>query len=471
MTQTVCILGRQPALGLAELESLYGDKLLKPIGNSAVLIAIDPPQINFSRLGGTVKFCKLLTILDTTNWAEIQKFLEIAVLQNLQYMPEGKMKLGLSVYDLPVSIKQIQTTALTLKKVIKKTGRSVRVIPNTALALNSAQVLYNQLTSSLGWELIFIKDGNQTILAQNIAEQDINSYADRDQQRPKRDSHVGMLPPKLAQIIINLANNQNPIPLIGCSPSQSTTLTTKKETSAGLGLPKITVLDPFCGTGVILQEALLMGYSAYGTDLEPKMVEYSNQNINWLMDKLGLSKIVHSQDQSVQEKTVLSADEISVSPSIKEKLSVTEISQPGDKKILSKPNEYKPVSPIFKFEIGDATNYNWQNFDFIASEIYLGQPLASMPNIDTLQKIAQNTHIITKKFLQNLASQTKPGLRICLAVPAWKTASGFKHLKTLDNLSELGYNRISLVHVSNDKLIYHRDGQFVARELVILIRK
>ena len=28
----------------------------------------------------------------------------------------------------------------------------------------------------------------------------------RDQNRPKRDARVGMLPPKLAQIMINLAN-------------------------------------------------------------------------------------------------------------------------------------------------------------------------------------------------------------------------------------------------------------------------
>jgi hypothetical protein len=35
--------------------------------------------------------------------------------------------------------------------------------------------------------------------------QDIDAYAERDFERPMRDAFVGMLPPKLAQIMLNLA--------------------------------------------------------------------------------------------------------------------------------------------------------------------------------------------------------------------------------------------------------------------------
>ncbi len=35
--------------------------------------------------------------------------------------------------------------------------------------------------------------------------QDVDEYAARDQARPKRDAYVGMLPPKLAQTLINNA--------------------------------------------------------------------------------------------------------------------------------------------------------------------------------------------------------------------------------------------------------------------------
>jgi hypothetical protein len=45
MTETLCILGRQPALGIAELESLYGADNLRPVGSTAALLSIDPPMI------------------------------------------------------------------------------------------------------------------------------------------------------------------------------------------------------------------------------------------------------------------------------------------------------------------------------------------------------------------------------------------------------------------------------------------
>ena len=78
---------------------------------------------------------------------------------------------------------------------------------------------------------------------------------------------------------------------------------------------------------------------------------------------------------------------------------------------------------------------------------------------------------IHTKFLKNIAKQTSLGFRMCLAVPAWKTRQGFKHLKTLDSLEKLGYNRLKFVHAEDKDLIYHRKGQFVGRELVILERK
>lgn len=73
------------------------------------------------------------------------------------------MKLGLSVYGLNIGVKQLNATALGIKKVIKNSGRSIRVVPNNELYLNSAQVLHNQLTSQLGWELVFVRDGQKLL--------------------------------------------------------------------------------------------------------------------------------------------------------------------------------------------------------------------------------------------------------------------------------------------------------------------
>jgi len=400
MFQSLCILGRQPALGLAELESLYGAGRLQSVGSQAVLLDARPAEVPFAYLGGTIKFCKVLTELNSTKWPDVHKFLMDAIPNHAASLPEGKLRLGLSAYNISVESRQITGTGLELKKLLKKEGRPVRVVPNVEPVLNSAQVLHNQLTAELGWELLFIKNGSKTIVAQTIAVQDIEAYARRDQGRPKRDAKVGMLPPKLAQIIINLATGAALPP--GCGPDHP--------------IDK-TILDPFCGTGVVLQEALLMGYNVAGTDLDSRMVEYSKINLDWLRTDFQLSA-----------------------------------------------NRYQ-------LETGDATTHQWKGgFDTVASEAYLGRPFTSPPTGKILEQTIQEVNTITKKFLQNLARQTKPGIRLCLALPAWSEHNTFKNLPLLANLEELGYNRVSFVHAERKDLIYHRPSQIVGRELVTLIR-
>ena len=411
--QSVLILGRQPALGLAEVESLYGADKLRPVGKQAVVVDVDPCLLAFDRLGGSTKFCKLLTELDTIDWKQIEKFLITVSPDHSQRMPEGKMQLGLSLIGFDVSLKQIEATGLTLKKVIRKTGRSVRLVPNKAVELNAAQVIHNHLTGPTGWELVFIRNGSKTLVVQTVKVQDIDSYTERDRGRPKRDARVGMLPPKLAQIILNLA--------VGKLPEDK--LESICEIPAGQPIPRPllnkTILDPFCGTGVVLQEAALMGYQTMGSDLEPRMVDYTEQNLTWLSAKYG--------------------------------------------------EDFTPGSLVR----GDATDHQWDtSFDFVATEAYLGRPFTTAPPAELLAQTAADTNLIIKKFLKNLYTQTKPGFRACIAVPAWQTgANRFKKLPLIDQIEELGYNRVSFEHLGNDDLIYYRPDQVVARQLLVITRK
>jgi len=395
--QLLYILGRQPAIGRAELESLYGAESLSPISEDAALINSDE-EISFARIGGAIKASRLLTILNTTDWREIQHHLEKNIPKYLEELPEGKLHLGISVYGLKISPQKITATGLNLKKVIRSHKRSIRLVPNTEVALSSAQVLHNKLTNSLGWEFVIIKHGQKTIIAKTTSVQDIDSYTLRDRGRPKRDARVGMLPPKLAQTIINLSTKTNKEQVV------------RKKS--------LTLLDPFCGTGVILQEASLMGYNTYGSDLEPRMVSYTLENIEWLHKK------------------------------------------------------YKIENHLLGVDCLDATSANWSTpFDVIACETYLGRPFTSPPNDEVLQKNRQDCDTIIRKFLENIRKQVKPGTRFCLAVPAWFVHNRIYHLKTLDSLEEIGYNRISFVHATEKDLIYHRENQIVGRELVVIKRK
>src|SRR5205823_3602162 len=90
------------------------------------------------------------------------------------------------------------------------------------------------------------------------AVQPFEQFSARDFGRPGRDDLSGMLPPKLAIIMINLAANDT-----------------------------ISVLlDPFCGSGTILSEALLLGYkNLIGSDISEKAVADTKTNLDWIANK------------------------------------------------------------------------------------------------------------------------------------------------------------------------------------------
>ncbi len=386
MKTSVLILGRQPAISLAELESIYGSGSIEVLNGQSVLLNVPTSDVDLKSLGGSIKLCQPIITMPNTNWQAISEFLYENIASFLENT-DGKIKLGLSIYGSSINPHKINIAGLKLKKYIKQTlQRSIRTVPNTDSYLSSAQVIHNNLTKTNGAEIVICIGKNRTTFSKTIQVQDIFAYAKRDQNRPARDAKVGMLPPKLAQIIINLAiGNQK---------------------------PKV-VLDPFCGTGVILQETFLKNLTPYGTDLNEKMISYAIKNIDWLI----------KSDNS------------------------------------------------FKIHQADATTFKWDSFDTLASETYLGRPFSTEPNQDKLNLVIQDVNTILKKFLKNLSSQTKPGLRLCIAVPVWFTKRGPKRLPIIDQLSILGYTQVSFVYANNNDLIYHRENQIVGRELLVLIRK
>lgn len=391
MDTTLVILGRQPALGLAELESLYGAANVQPVGIEAALVSA---KVDFNRLGGAIKLGRVIETVEASDWRKLERPLAQAIGTITSKMPEGKVQLGLSIYGWVVTPQQIIASGLSLKKSLRKVGLSARLVPNKTLALNSAQVLHNHLTGPTGCELLIVKTDDKTIIAQTTHVQDIDAYTLRDRGRPKRDPRVGMLPPKLAQIIANLA-------------------------IAGKDLHKVTLLDPFCGTGVVLQETALMhGPAVCGSDLQERMVRYTRDNLNWLQDTFHLGFLWHLQT-------------------------------------------------------GDATTLTWEpTFNTVACETYLGRPFTSLPTPEILAQTVSECNTIIKKFLSNIYPQLQPGTRLCLAVPAWYIKPReFKHLPLIDQISEMGYNRVSFEHVRDEQLLYYREDQIVARELLVITRK
>ncbi|MBR3319469.1 hypothetical protein IKG06_03110 [Candidatus Saccharibacteria bacterium] len=364
----LAVLGRLPKLSLAELTSLYGNVEMHGADLATFECAVAP---DLKRLGGTLKLAEELP--EGFNY----------LIDALADLPEGKITLGVSDYRRKTSARRAQGEALKLKKILQRRGRSVRVLQNKTAVLSTATSHHNQIAEKKNHvEIIMTDFGNFNL----IGVQNISEYAKRDQARPARDAKVGMLPPKLAQILINLA---------GALPEKSL------------------VLDPFCGTGVVLQEAHLMGYRPYGTDLSERMVDYTKRNLEW----------IGCED--------------------------------------------------FEVEVGDATVFKWnKEISAVVAEAFLGQPMSQPPADIKLKQEKMRCKEIILGFLKNLAGQVGSDTPVVLAIPAWlRVSGGYSRLNILDEVEDMGYNVKKFINLGQKDLLYYREGQVVAREIIILRKK
>jgi tRNA G10 N-methylase Trm11 len=385
----IAILGRQPALGMAELEKLHGSNNTKWFSDQSALVKAE--SFSIDHLGGSQKIGEVVLELPNGDWHRVSmKIVQNYVREWANF--EGKITLGISAYGFDAPARDIQKTGIVLKQKLKQHNVSLRLIPNPETVLNSATSHHNKLgLSENKVELIVVKNrSGKIVIAESRGAQNITAFAMRDQERPKRDAFVGMLPPKLAQIMVNLAR-----------PAQ----------------PKGRVLDPFCGTGVTLQEAALMGYPVYGTDHSEKMIRYSRDNLNWLQDS-------------------------------------------------------HHISVDWYLHEGDATTIAWQSpVDAVVSESYLGQPFSAPPSPAKRDEVRKNCNHIISTFLKNIGSQITPGTPLCIAVPAWKDTNGtFTHLPLTHELEALGYEQYQFENITPQDLLYYREDQIVARELLVLVK-
>lgn len=430
----IAILGRQPALGMAELEHLYGTDNTRWFSDQSALV--DVGSFSIEMVGGTQKAGRVVAELPRGDWRQASMKIVQAYTQAWTNT-EGKITLGISAYGFDVSPRDVQKTGIVLKQKLKKSGVSLRLIPNVEPHLNTATAHHNKLgLSNNKVELIVVRArGGKIIVAESVGSQNITALARRDQGRPKRDAFVGMLPPKLAQIMINLTASATQKSSRSFSASGDTLQPKSDQTSGllsdlerssvsggaeGTGEQKskgLRILDPFCGTGVILQEAALMNYAVYGTDLSDKMVDYTRANLEWLASSHHLAI-----DATVAQ--------------------------------------------------GDAMNTKWQQpIDAVVCESYLGQPFSAPPSPAKLDQVRKNCDHIITSFLANIGSQIASGTPLCIAVPAWRSSSGqFSHLPFIGKLSELGYKEYEFKHVKPSELLYYREDQVVARKLLVLVK-
>ncbi len=360
-----------------------------------------------SRLGGTVKIGRLIK---EDLPIEDGPLIETLVALGRERGKTGKVTFGLSTYALsgekPAQVAakvamKFKRIGMEAKRLLKEEGISCRwVQPQQGYELSSVAVQKNGMTEEQGFEcVILVKDGTMRI-GITEAVQPFQRFSDIDYGRPARDMVQGMLPPKLARIMLNI----------------------------GIVRPAHRILDPFCGSGTVLTEAMQLGVrKLVGSDLNPAAVESTKKNIAWMHDQ--------GYGAKPEEVNVFESDARKVSEHLEK-----------------------------------------HSIDAIITEPYLGPPRTGK---ETRSEVQKRLHELTNLYLaalQDWKHVVKPGGPIIVALPVYIMGLE-KHGIMASDFSGAGYEteplfpdrflqRMGVKPTKNKGLLYGRNDQHVWREIV-----
>ncbi len=194
-------------------------------------------------------------------------------------------------------------------------------------------------------EIVFCIGREQVFVASTIAVHNPFEFQKRDVARPVQRK-IFSIPPRLARIMVNLSL---------CSRDK-------------------VLLDPFCGVGTILQEAMLAGAQIIGVDINPWCVKASCTNLEWLRSEYNLKNAKY---------TVLV----------------------GDSRNLTKQIDKESV-------------------DCIATEPDLGPALRHFPTTSHAESIVTKLKPLYWEFMEEAHKVLKKGGNLVLVTPYIKTRSG-----------------------------------------------
>lgn len=278
------------------------------------------------RLGGIIK---VSSIKYQVSRNDLSKAEELILKRFEDLRIEGlKFQFGFSAYG-GINVKELNKIGLNIKKQLTAQGIKSRLVVSRESALSSVIVQKEKLIES-GADIVVVKVENQYYLGFTLTVQKFEDYSRRDYGRPNRDDKSGMLPPKLAKIMLNLA---------------------QAEAGQNQSLIGQTILDPFCGSGTVIQEALLLGYQKIiGGDISAKAVESTRNNLEWLKRKFGADVSgVEVHQYNVKELSNLlpleSVDAIITEPYLGPARTSTKFQAPSNKQI---PNHESQISNTIK---------------------------------------------------------------------------------------------------------------------------
>lgn len=203
---------------------------------------IEDPNAVMQQLGGTTVIGKCI--------AENVEITPSVFASFIRQDASSSVTFGLTSFDSPYK----ESFLSSIKEELSSQGISTRYIVNKKSEPLSAVVVKGQHVQ----EYLVIKTETGNLFVKTVAVQNIPEWAKRDFDRPYADPKRGMLPPKVARMLVNIVGSF-------------------RETDE-----TATLLDPFCGMGTVLAEAQLMGWNVIGSDIAPDVVSNTIGNLEWL---------------------------------------------------------------------------------------------------------------------------------------------------------------------------------------------
>jgi tRNA G10 N-methylase Trm11 len=159
------------------------------------------------------------------------------------------------------------------------------------------------------------------------------------------------------------------------------------------------LLDPFCGSGTILGEALLKGADCIGIDRNHGRVEQTKKNLAWALSR-------------------------------------------GQRGGSGAPSSVSRTTPSYSVIAGDATRLRRalgdQMVDAVVSEPILMPRFTSAPTLEKARRLVKHASITYSESLHEMATVLRRGGRMVLVAPSVDTIDGREVALTLESLEDIG---------------------------------
>lgn len=408
------VLGRAFDLCKAELEALLNSFDVRIVSQVEHVVLIDsaqelPLEALVERSGGIVKAGRIVDSGLTVEGLPA-KILELA-----QKQFEGKkFRYGASVYGSPKNEKTAHDLLLGLNRLFDEHKVKASYVFPDGGEMSSVQIEKYHLFEDKGIDFVVIYEAELVKIGITHTVQPFDIWSRIDYGRPQRDPKSGMLPPKVARMMVHIG--------LGAFVKSHTGWNNE-----------IMVNDPFCGSGTVITEAMRMGCRVGGSDISEKAVLDSQANVAWLLNSAYYLPEEGTIDRFFGYKHV----------------------RLENKDIAIHKEEVAHIDKLVAKE----------SVQVIATEPYLGPPFSEEPTPGKLDRIIKGLEKMYIGALSTMKHILAPEGVIVFAEPIYYGHEKTMKVGIIDNTTRFGYTLGSKI------VEYKRERSFVGRRIGVLIKK